>query len=733
MKAARKFKLNTRLLAVFFMAVFVLALAELFIFSYLLRAMEQEEKLLNTERMHNAGTMLDIAFDEISKEYSSLVSEELFSRWDSSMEDDYRLKQMMEAGNDLLRSDYIHNWSVILKDSEYVITGKGVLDRNQHNSLQYSDTYNMEYWDAVHRDHYGIRYYPLETFNTHNLSGFRVSRPLLPLTVRSYFDDRFMLVLFLDMELIMESTDIYLDDGAYLFWENSLLYTTDEMPLLSAVPEQEIFTDAQGQRYVAQTSVLDSGITLVKLRHEQEATAFLRSNFTLSVVVAVSALILSVLLVMASVRHVMDPVNRVFGMIHQHSEAKDPGFRFDACQELEVILKNREQQAAALAQRDAVLSEYFLQSKLKNVYVDMNSQEQTASGNAYILYIQVQYQPPCESIAMPRAELESCLQTMLSGTLSNLFDTTMVFQLEPGRFAARVTLPEGDDRMEERMERFMKRLEIEQEFAWFTVIQSQMLNDQDELSAVYTQVQEAARLAQVCERSQLLVLPLPEQEENGFVFTRQQEQYLMGCLTEQNVEQAVTLAEQILEENVQRGISRLQMEVLCVALVNTAAHTVTKLEESADKIAASSGVYHLITSQCNTAEEYRQAVTGFIRAMEARQTRPVEDDPLLDKINRYLAENYQRDFSSEEMAAAMHLSRSYLSTYYKSKTGINLSESIQIFRIQKAVELLQQPSVRVADVGTRVGIPNGNTFLRWFKKYTGMSPNEYRKKTLEEK
>jgi AraC-like DNA-binding protein len=440
------------------------------------------------------------------------------------------------------------------------------------------------------------------------------------------------------------------------------------------------------------------------------------------------ALLLALILVFTSVRRVMDPVNRMFGLLHQHVEAKTPGFRFDACKELEVILQAREQQAAALAQRDAVLSEYFLQSRLKNVYVDMSDPEQAASGKAYILYIQGQYRQACESIAMPRAELEACLQSMLSGTLSNLFESTMVFQLEPGRFAARVTLPEGDDQIGGRMDRFMMRLGIEQEFAWFTVIRSQALEQNEDLSAVYTQVQEAARLAQVCEKSQLLTLPLEADEGQDFVFTSQQEKHLMGYLTEQNAEGAVALVQQMLQENVDRGISRVQMEVLCVALVNTAVHAITRLGESAEKIAASSGVYHLITSQCSTAEDYVGAVTEFIRSVIANEARPVEGDPLLEKISRYLNENYQREFSGEEMAAALHVSRSYLSSYYKSKTGINLNDSIQIFRVQKAVELLQDPKVRLSQVGAMVGMSNSNTFLRWFKKYTGMTPNEYRAK-----
>ena len=105
-----------------------------------------------------------------------------------------------------------------------------------------------------------------------------------------------------------------------------------------------------------------------------------------------------------------------------------------------------------------------------------------------------------------------------------------------------------------------------------------------------------------------------------------------------------------------------------------------------------------------------------------------QDDLMLQKIQQYLTENYHREFSGEEMAEALWVSRSYLSTYYKSKTGNNLSDSIQLYRVQKALELLKDPSVKVGQVGAMVGIPSSNTFLRQFKKYTGMTPKEYRLK-----
>jgi YesN/AraC family two-component response regulator len=227
-------------------------------------------------------------------------------------------------------------------------------------------------------------------------------------------------------------------------------------------------------------------------------------------------------------------------------------------------------------------------------------------------------------------------------------------------------------------------------------------------------------------------LPLPQKSPTEFTFPPQDEQQLDALVRSGQLQRAVNLAEQILRLNLERGITRAQMEILCVSLTHTAAYAVSGQVPSADRIMAANGVYSTLTSKCVTAREYIETVSNFILSIEEAQTSDVpEQDQLLVRIRQYLKENYYREFSSEEMASDLWVSRSYLSSYYKNKTGMNLSDSIQMFRIQKAVELLKDPNIKIGDVGPMVGMPSSNTFLRQFRKYTGMTPKEYRQKNTE--
>lgn len=730
MKKLNSMELNAKLLLVFFAAVFLLSLVHFFVYTHLFNTMEQEEAIITQQQTTSAKVRLDAAFAKVQRTYHEVIYGDSFYYSGSLPLTSYKQVEMYSEARIIFdQHKEIYQWVVIPRQGDQVISKNGVMDAERYYSnLCASDSYPSEYWHTLMDTQFSRILLPEAEYICVTNNGYAETRRLTPLVIRAYYNYTYTTILYLDMDLLCPQEDDYLGQNLYLFSpEGQLLYTTDAEPVITAIPQEAKLTDSLGTRYTVQQWTDDNDIRCVKLLKTDRATDIVRRSFTVCLAVAIGALFFIALLVPRSVKTVLHPVNRMLEILRQHSETYQ-GNIHNACEELEQILLSREQQTAALAQRDATLSEYFLQSRMKNVYVDMQEPPGQPEGNAHILYIQVHYHKRAlDGISIPRAELENCLQDMMHSSLARLFDTTMIFQLEPGRFAARVTLAPGKEGIGSRMEQFMQRLREEEEFAWFTVVLSDVLSQEVDLAAVYAQVQEAAQQSLVRCRSQLLTLPVQDTEGAGFRFSRQEEQNLFSLVQQGKLSEAEKAARDLLEAHLEAGISHSRMEMLCVAIVNVASYAMTELAPSAEKIAAASGVYNKLISQCGTGEDYIEAVTDFIRTAspEAGQCK---EDPLLNAVEQYLEENYSREFSAEEMAAALWVSRSYLSTYYKSKTGMNLSESIQLFRIQKAVELLKDPNVTIGEIGQRVGIPSSNTFLRHFRKYTGTTPKDYRLK-----
>ncbi|SHE13007.1 Uncharacterized HTH-type transcriptional regulator ypdC [Chlamydia abortus] len=81
----------------------------------------------------------------------------------------------------------------------------------------------------------------------------------------------------------------------------------------------------------------------------------------------------------------------------------------------------------------------------------------------------------------------------------------------------------------------------------------------------------------------------------------------------------------------------------------------------------------------------------------------------------------------DSVADSLNISSNYLSILMKEKTGINFSEHLNNIRIRKAKELLESTSLSVQEVGIRIGYRNVTSFIRMFKKITGLTPGDYRK------
>lgn len=100
---------------------------------------------------------------------------------------------------------------------------------------------------------------------------------------------------------------------------------------------------------------------------------------------------------------------------------------------------------------------------------------------------------------------------------------------------------------------------------------------------------------------------------------------------------------------------------------------------------------------------------------------------LIEKIQNFIHEHYKEEIGRNEIGAQFHLVPEYAAKLYKRKTGQNLKDYINDYRIEQAKILLRTSDMLVSDVSAEVGIDNISYFSTLFRKSTGISPNEYRK------
>lgn len=129
-------------------------------------------------------------------------------------------------------------------------------------------------------------------------------------------------------------------------------------------------------------------------------------------------------------------------------------------------------------------------------------------------------------------------------------------------------------------------------------------------------------------------------------------------------------------------------------------------------------------------EAYRESVERLFAGLEER-TRPCEQEkscPLpVRKAIAYIEEHYREHISLQDIADAVYLNRTYLSTMFKRETGVGISDYLQQIRLEKAAAMLREGNESISAVVEAVGISDAAYFSKLFRSRYGMTPSEYRK------
>ncbi len=107
---------------------------------------------------------------------------------------------------------------------------------------------------------------------------------------------------------------------------------------------------------------------------------------------------------------------------------------------------------------------------------------------------------------------------------------------------------------------------------------------------------------------------------------------------------------------------------------------------------------------------------------------PETGDSLLRTINRLMALRRKRPCTVAQLASALQTSESQLRTQFKQTAGVPLGSYIQNYRLNRAMSLLRNTKLSMADVAEQSGFGSPQAFSRTFKDETGQTPWNYRQK-----
>lgn len=99
---------------------------------------------------------------------------------------------------------------------------------------------------------------------------------------------------------------------------------------------------------------------------------------------------------------------------------------------------------------------------------------------------------------------------------------------------------------------------------------------------------------------------------------------------------------------------------------------------------------------------------------------------IVDAAIEFIRTSYAKQIGLQETAEYLNISESHLCRLFKEYTQINFLQYISAWRINKAIELMGNPSLSIQAIALNCGFPNPGYFAKIFKKFMGISPSKYR-------
>lgn len=103
------------------------------------------------------------------------------------------------------------------------------------------------------------------------------------------------------------------------------------------------------------------------------------------------------------------------------------------------------------------------------------------------------------------------------------------------------------------------------------------------------------------------------------------------------------------------------------------------------------------------------------------------EDKHISNAKDYINKNHDKKIYLNDVAEYVGFSPYYFSRLFKKSTGMNLSEYINRFRIEKAKELMQNFDLSLKEISEKVGYEDFSYFSTVFQRYEDELPSKYRK------
>lgn len=126
----------------------------------------------------------------------------------------------------------------------------------------------------------------------------------------------------------------------------------------------------------------------------------------------------------------------------------------------------------------------------------------------------------------------------------------------------------------------------------------------------------------------------------------------------------------------------------------------------------------------------KETINPAVATTQNKKRISPDTEEKLKKALAIIEQKYADEITREFLADEVGMNADYFGKIFKQYTGKKLGEYINEVRVRGAKEMLADPENSISNIAFAVGFESLPTFYRVFMKYTGQTPQAYRKKIL---
>ncbi len=109
-----------------------------------------------------------------------------------------------------------------------------------------------------------------------------------------------------------------------------------------------------------------------------------------------------------------------------------------------------------------------------------------------------------------------------------------------------------------------------------------------------------------------------------------------------------------------------------------------------------------------------------------RYTKDIITDEFCLRVIEYLEKRIYEKINMEEMSRALSFSKSYIYKKFVAESGYSVVDYFTIMKTTEAKRLIRETKMNFFEISERLGFSSSHYFSTVFKRYTGMTPSQYK-------